>query len=91
MRNAVPHSGELGEFIERQAIYRDAEIAAMYDLPHFIDKSRGGWFPAIDAAGQPTETQFKGKPDLYHSVQAALFPLVPDLSHQARALRGALA
>ena len=31
---------ELGEFIERQAIYRDAEIAAMYDLPYFIDKSR---------------------------------------------------
>ena len=31
---------ELGEFIERQAIYRQAEIDAMYDLPHFIEKAR---------------------------------------------------
>ena len=31
---------ELGEFIERQAIYRQAEIDAMYDIPHFIEKAR---------------------------------------------------
>ena len=31
---------ELNEFIERQAIYRQAEIDAMYDLPHFMEKSR---------------------------------------------------
>ncbi len=31
---------ELGDFIERQAIYRQAEIDAMYDIPHFIDKAR---------------------------------------------------
>ena len=31
---------EIGEFIERQAIYRQAEIDAMYDIPHFIDKAR---------------------------------------------------
>ena len=31
---------ELGEFIERQAIYREAEVAAMYDIPHFIEKAR---------------------------------------------------
>jgi len=30
---------EIGEFIERQAIYHQAEVAAMYDLPHFIDKA----------------------------------------------------
>lgn len=30
---------ELGEFIERQAIYRQAEIDAMLDLPHFIKKA----------------------------------------------------
>jgi len=30
---------ELGEFIERQAIYRQAEIDAMLDLPHFIRKA----------------------------------------------------
>ena len=31
---------EIGEFIERQAIYRQAEVDAMYDIPHFIDKAR---------------------------------------------------
>ncbi|MCP4877481.1 MAG: ATPase [Gammaproteobacteria bacterium] len=31
---------ELGEFVERQEIYRQAEIDAMHDLPHFIEKAR---------------------------------------------------
>ena len=31
---------ELNEFVERQAIYRQAEIDAMYDIPHFIEKAR---------------------------------------------------
>lgn len=51
-----------------------------------IDHARGGWFPELDAAGRPAATQFHGKPDIYHSVQAALFPLVPGLSHAARGL-----
>ena len=37
---------ELGEFAERQAIYRKAEIDAMLDLPHFIKK-------ALDIYGYP--------------------------------------
>ncbi len=31
---------EIDEFVERQAIYREAEVAAMYDIPHFIQKAR---------------------------------------------------
>ena len=31
---------ELNNFVERQAIYREAEVAAMYDVPHFIEKAR---------------------------------------------------
>jgi hypothetical protein len=31
---------ELNEFVERQAIYREAEVAAMHDVPHFIEKAR---------------------------------------------------
>jgi hypothetical protein len=31
---------ELSEFVERQAIYRQAEIDAMFDIPHFIEKAR---------------------------------------------------
>lgn len=52
-----------------------------------IDHARGGWFPELDAAGAPAATQFAGKPDLYHSVQAALFPLAPGLARAARGLQ----
>jgi len=30
---------ELEDFIHRQALYRDAEIATMHDVPHFIEKA----------------------------------------------------
>lgn len=53
----------------------------------FIDKKHGGWFPEIDAQGKPSGTQFTGKPDIYHSLQAALFPLTPGLSGMAKGLR----
>ena len=31
---------EIGEFIRRQAIYHQAEVDAMYDIPHFIKKAQ---------------------------------------------------
>jgi sulfoquinovose isomerase len=43
---------------------------------HLIDHLRGGWFPELDAEGRPVGRQFHGKPDIYHSVQAALLPLL---------------
>ena len=49
---------------------------------HHIDHARGGWFPELDAAGRPVARQFDGKPDIYHALQADLFPLVPGLSRQ---------
>ena len=42
---------------------------------HFIDHDRGGWFPEIGDTGQPVTAQFLGKPDIYHSLQAVLYPL----------------
>ncbi|WIY23875.1 AGE family epimerase/isomerase [Parasedimentitalea psychrophila] len=53
---------------------------------YYIDHDHGGWFPEIDAQGVPTGTQFKGKPDIYHSIQAALIPLAPKLSGLGKAL-----
>lgn len=47
---------------------------------HFIDAERGGWFPEIGADGKPASTIFTGKPDIYHSIQAALFPLTSGVS-----------
>ena len=60
----------------------------------FIDKTHGGWIPEIDEDDRPDDRQFTGKPDIYHAIQACLFPLLPGLSHAARelpALRGRLA
>jgi len=53
---------------------------------HLIDHARGGWYPELDAADGLAETQFRGKPDIYHSIQAALFPLGPGLSRFATTL-----
>ncbi|WP_281709183.1 AGE family epimerase/isomerase [Phaeobacter italicus] len=41
----------------------------------FVDHENGGWIPEIDPSGKPKMTIFEGKPDLYHSFQACLFPL----------------
>ena len=47
---------------------------------HFVDTERGGWFPEIDDTGRPVEHQFRGKPDIYHALQADLFPLSKSIS-----------
>jgi sulfoquinovose isomerase len=46
----------------------------------FIDKERGGWLPEVDDKGKPDSAQFAGKPDIYHSLQATLYPLMPGLT-----------
>lgn len=46
----------------------------------FVDHERGGWYPELGEDGHPVSRQFRGKPDIYHSLQAALIPLVPSLS-----------
>ncbi len=50
---------------------------------HFIDHKNGGWFPAIDGEGVPTNSIFNGKPDIYHALQACIFPLSGQLSRWA--------
>lgn len=52
----------------------------------FIDHEAGGWFPEIADDGTPAMTQFKGKPDIYHSVQAALYPLTAGIARHTESL-----
>ncbi|MBI1170219.1 AGE family epimerase/isomerase [bacterium] len=47
-----------------------------------IDHARGGWFPELNAQGQPVALQFQGKPDIYHALQATAYPLSASLSRQ---------
>jgi mannose/cellobiose epimerase-like protein (N-acyl-D-glucosamine 2-epimerase family) len=58
-----------------------------FSAGHFIDHDLGGWFPEIDKAGKVTATIFKGKPDIYHSIQACLIPMATGLSRHANELR----
>ncbi|WP_380056212.1 AGE family epimerase/isomerase [Falsihalocynthiibacter sp. SS001] len=55
---------------------------------HFVDHIHGGWFPEIDDQGKPTETQFRGKPDIYHALQAVLFPLTSGISNMGEGVKG---
>lgn len=43
----------------------------------FIDHTNGGWWHEIAPDGQPAQDVFKGKPDIYHALQACLIPLLP--------------
>lgn len=74
---------KLEALAEDDACYR--RLYAFADA-HFIDHENGGWFPEIDDTGRPTATQFKGKPDIYHALQADLFALSDGLSRHAESL-----
>ena len=54
---------------------------------NFIDHECGGWFPEIDETSKVTTSIFAGKPDIYHSLQCCLFPLVHGLSNHADGLK----
>lgn len=68
-----------GDETRYRSLWRFAEA-------HFVDADRGGWFPEIDAEGKPAGRQFEGKPDIYHALQAVLFPTTPGISRHLEAL-----
>jgi len=51
-----------------------------------IDHDRGGWYPELASDGRPAAHQFIGKPDIYHALQAALYPLSPGVSRHGQFL-----
>ncbi|WP_415234493.1 AGE family epimerase/isomerase, partial [Pseudorhodobacter sp.] len=53
---------------------------------HLIDHARGGWFPELSDTNAVAMAQFTGKPDIYHALQAELFPLVSGTSRFSSAL-----
>mgnify|MGYP001766519741 FL=1 len=48
-----------------------------FTATRFIDPDAGGWFPQLDDDLRPNTFPFYGKPDMYHSLQACLIPLLP--------------
>jgi len=55
---------------------------------HVIDHRYGGWFPELDSNLAPVNRVFTGKPDLYHSLQACIIPLLPPEGSITRGLIG---
>ncbi|MDI3335053.1 AGE family epimerase/isomerase [Defluviimonas aestuarii] len=54
---------------------------------HLIDEKHGGWFPELGVDNRPAARLFRGKPDIYHSLQATLYAMTPGLSRHMPALR----
>ncbi len=54
---------------------------------HLIDHKFGGWYAELDESGQPVQSQFLGKPDIYHSLQAVLLPLAGSISRLVASLK----
>lgn len=54
---------------------------------HFIDRDRGSWRHELSPTNGPSELVWKGKPDIYHAVQATLIPRLPLAPTLATALR----
>ncbi len=81
--------GALAAFMKIKHTQRDEHWYRrlwMFSNDHYIDHRNGSWFPELDMNDQPTDTQFQGKPDIYHALQAQVFPLTPKLSNIAAAL-----
>lgn len=53
---------------------------------HLVDAETGGWHHEVGSDNLPVMTQFQGKPDVYHALQADLLPLASGLSGQAHDL-----
>ena len=76
---------ELGEFIERQAIYRQAEVDAMYDIPHFIEKAQEIYgYPHFvnDVGGSLCELDEPGVMDILVENTLILYIQVTDASQE---------
>ena len=58
-----------------------------YAATHLIDHERGGWYPQLDPTNRPKVHPWYGKPDIYHSLQACLLPILPVASSVVGAIR----
>ncbi|HUA03940.1 MAG TPA: AGE family epimerase/isomerase [Solirubrobacteraceae bacterium] len=58
-----------------------------YAATYLIDRERGGWHPELDRENRRKVHPWYGKPDIYHSLQACLLPLLPVASSAVGAVR----
>jgi sulfoquinovose isomerase len=58
-----------------------------YAEAYLVDEDRGSWVHELDPANRPSSTVWVGKPDVYHAYQAALLPLLGEISSFAGGVR----
>lgn len=58
-----------------------------FTAARLIDRENGGWYPQLDDNLRPNAFPFFGKPDIYHSLQACLIPLLPTSGSITRGLQ----
>ena len=56
---------------------RSADEWWQHIAEHFLDPVNGGWWQELAPTLSPSRTIWAGKPDVYHSYQALLFPSLP--------------
>lgn len=61
------------------------------EAARFVDPDAGGWWHELDADGAVGRTVWTGKPDLYHAVQALLYPELPLTPSLVTSVRAAAA
>jgi mannose/cellobiose epimerase-like protein (N-acyl-D-glucosamine 2-epimerase family) len=61
-----------------------------YAAHYLIDGRRGGWYAELDPLNHRKVHPWFGKPDIYHSLQATLLPLLPSASSLAGAVHRSL-
>jgi sulfoquinovose isomerase len=78
------------EAIATAAVLGDEERcrrARAFAEAHLIDDDRGGWRHELDPENRPAARTWKGRPDVYHALQATLIPGLPIRPSVAGALR----
>jgi mannose/cellobiose epimerase-like protein (N-acyl-D-glucosamine 2-epimerase family) len=60
-----------------------------YATDYLIDTEHGSWHHQLDETNTPIKTVWRGKPDLYHTVQTTLIPRLPLSPGIALAIREA--
>ena len=84
---------ELSQFVERQAIYREAEVAAMHDIPHFIEKARRIYgYPHFvnDVGGSLCELDEPGVMDILIDNTMILYIQVTNQEQESRLIERAV-
>ncbi|CAB4770423.1 unannotated protein [freshwater metagenome] len=56
---------------------KDYDMWWAYIDEHVLDQQLGSWHHELDTNNQPSESMWPGKPDIYHSFNACIMPLLP--------------